>query len=83
MNMKQVILEKQDELRMQIWALLKSHRVADPEEIAMVHCVVDGELDGELIAIEVVNLLARILNVDLRPEPQKKPELGIFRWRDR
>ena len=83
MNMKEVILEKQNELTMQIWALLKSHRVADPEEIARVHCVVDAELDGEQIGIEVVELLGRILNVNLKPEPKRLPELGVFRWRDK
>ena len=82
MTTKDLILKKRRELEMQIWALLKTHRIKDPQEVARSHCPVDCELQGEQIAIEIVKLLARILDVDLRPEPLQKPELGIFRWKE-
>ena len=81
MNMKEVILEKQGEIIQQVSVLLKRHACKTLEEKQQCQFSLNHE-DIHLISDEIVNLLARILNVDLRPEPQKKPELGVLRWRE-
>ena len=82
MNLKETILEKQGEIVQQVSVLLKRHGKKTVEEKARCQFALD-EGDVHLLADEIVLLLARILNVDLRPEPQKRPELGVLRWRDR
>ena len=81
MNLKETILERQGEIIQQVSVLLKRHGRKTLEEKQHCQFALDAE-DVHLLADEVVQLLARILDVDLRPEPKKRPELGKMIWKE-